>query len=102
MTDYRMFYPVRVPGRTTPAWAQGRVNPTTVLSPGAEPVCPKDEMRMAKPVAYASTIWFLPITRPTCPGSVGVPSEPAKKTRSPGSSWPEAIFGPQDHWACEV
>ena len=57
---------------------------------------------MGKPVAYASIIVFLPMTSPTWPGEVGVPSEPAKKTRSPGSTWLAEIRGPQDHYSCEV
>ncbi len=38
-------------GSFTPAWAQGRVKPTTVPSPAAEAEVPYAEIRMGKPVA---------------------------------------------------
>ena len=59
-------------------------------------------MRIGKPVAYASTIMPCPITMPTCPGEVVVPSDPAKNTRSPGCSWPGATLGPHVHCSSEV
>src|SRR5579862_4096992 len=62
---------------------QGWAKPTTLVSPGADFGVPNWETRIAKPVAYASIISCLPITRPTCPGDLTVPSAPAKKTRSP-------------------
>ena len=38
-------------------------------------------------------------TMPTCPGAAGVPSEPAKKTRSPGWAWLAEICWPKAYWA---
>ena len=63
---------------------------------------PNEEMRIGKPVAYASIILSWPITRPTWPGAVAVPSAPAKKTRSPGSTWLAGTCGPHSHCSCEV
>src|SRR5215469_3914699 len=76
---------------------QGRVKPTGFVSPAAALLLPKAEIRMGKPVAYASIIRSCPMTRPTWPGDVVVPSEPAKNTRSPGSSWPGGTRGPHSH-----
>ena len=63
------------------------MKPTGDSSPDAEVAVPYVEIRIGKPVAYASIICPWPITRPTCPGEVGVPSAPAKNTRSPGCTW---------------
>src|SRR5215472_9946456 len=57
---------------------------------------------MGKPVAYASSILLRPMTRPTWPGAVGVPSAPAKNTRSPGSTFAAGTCGRPAHWACDV
>src|ERR1700722_7958915 len=53
---------------------QGWAKPTTALSPGGDCAVPNEETRIGVPAAYASIIRFLPTTRPTCPGDVGVPS----------------------------
>src|SRR5262249_32343308 len=91
-------------GTFRPACAQGRVKPTAwpTPSPGGESTVPKCETRTGKPVAYASIIVFLPITMPTCPGFAGVPSAPAKNTRSPGETALGATFGPHAHCAAAV
>src|SRR6202050_2305992 len=85
-----------------PEWAHGRVKPTGSSSPGAAALVPKAEMRIGNPVAYASTILSWPITRPTWPGASGVPSAPAKKTRSPGSTRLAGTRGPHANCSCEV
>src|SRR5262250_1374441 len=54
------------------------------------------------PDAYASIISPAPITRPTWPGEVRVPSTPAKNTRSPGCTWLGLTRGPKAHSCCEV
>ena len=87
---------------TAPEWAHGRVKPTGTSSPGAAALVPKAEMRIGNPVAYASTILSWPITRPTWPGASGVPSAPAKKTRSPGSTRLAGTRGPHANCSCEV
>src|SRR6516225_2668326 len=81
---------------------QGRVKPTGFWSPAGLEGVPNEAIRIGKPVAYASTIMPCPITIATCPGEVVVPSDPAKKTRSPGCSWPGATFGPHVHCSSEV
>src|SRR5215467_6499650 len=90
------------PARTTPGWAQGRVKPTGFWSPAGLDGVPYEAMRIGKPVAYASSIMPCPITIATCPGFAAVPSDPAKKTRSPGCSWPGATLGPQVHCSAAV
>ena len=54
-----------------PWCAQGRVNPTGFVSPTAALGVPKAEIRIGKPVAYASIIMLGPMTSPTCPGEAG-------------------------------
>src|SRR5215472_10499843 len=89
-------YPWAELPRFRPGWAHGRAKPTTCERPGADVGVPNVEIRTGNPVAYASIILPRPITRPTCPGEVGVPSDPAKNTRSPGSTLPAGTCG---NWA---
>src|SRR6185437_3915375 len=82
-------------GALAPARSHGAVKPMA-------PLLRYEVILTCRPGIGDSIIKPPPITIPTWPGALGVPSPPTKNTRSPGCTWLAGTLGPHCHCSCEV